>query len=136
MASPTPPEYALPAAGWQRALHAVAEALFESDTGPAQPRRVRWVLDDIDHFLMTVGGKSQLVIRASIEVVGRLGPLAVGSLAPFHTLSLERRRLALRRIERSPAGLTIFALKTLLSLHWFEHPDTISELDLGHRGMK
>ncbi len=126
-------EHALPDATWQRTLLAVAEALFESDAGPAAPARVRWVVDDIDHFLLSVGGRSRLVIRAAIEVVTRLGPLAVGSLSPFDTLSLERRRQALARIEKSPAGLTIFALKTLLSLHWFEHPETVRELGLENR---
>lgn len=129
----TATDESLPDAAWQRTLHAVAETLFESEAGPAAPARVRWVVDDIDHFLMTVGGRSRLVIRAAIEVVMRLGPVVVGSFSPFEKLPLAKRRLALARIEKSPAGLTIFALKTLLSLHWFEHPETVRELGLENR---
>lgn len=118
---------------WQRALGAVAEALFESERGPAEPERVAWVVDDIDHFLMTVGGRTRFVIRAAVETVARLGPLALGSLRPFERLSLAERQRALARLERTPAGLTVFALKTLLSLHWFEHPKTVRELGLDNR---
>lgn len=127
------PNVAAPAVSWQRTLSSVAEALFESERGPAEPERVAWVVDDIDHFLMTVGGRTRLVIRLAVETVGRLGPLAVGSLGPFERLSLAKRQAALARLERSPAGLTVFALKTLLSLHWFEHPETVREHGLESR---
>ncbi|HRE92127.1 MAG TPA: hypothetical protein PK095_23630, partial [Myxococcota bacterium] len=50
---------AAPATGWQRTLSSVAEALFESHRGPAEAERVAWVVDDIDHFLMTVGGRTR-----------------------------------------------------------------------------
>ena len=103
------PNVAAPAESWQRTLSSVAEALFESERGPAEPERVAWVVDDIDHFLMTVGGRTRLVIRLAVETVGRLGPLAVGSLGPFERLSLAKRQAALARLERSPAGLTVFA---------------------------
>lgn len=132
-ASPPRETVAAPASSWQRTLSSVAEALFESERGPAEAERVAWVVDDIDHFLMTVGGRTRLVIRLAVETVGRLGPLMVGSLGPFERLPLPRRQAALARLERSPAGLTVFALKTLLSLHWFEHPKTVRELGLENR---
>lgn len=127
------PNLAAPAQSWQRTLGSVAEALFESGRGPAEPGRVAWVVDEIDHFLMTVGGRTRLVIRLAVETVGRLGPLMVGSFGPFDRLPLAKRQAALSRLERSPAGLTVFALKTLLSLHWFEHPDTVREHGLENR---
>lgn len=127
------PNVAAPAESWKRTLGSVAEALFESERGPAEPERVAWVVDDIDHFLMTVGGRTRLVIRLAVETVGRLGPLAVGSFGPFERLPLAKRQAALARLERSPAGLTVFALKTLLSLHWFEHPKTVGEYGLENR---
>jgi hypothetical protein len=40
-------------------------------------------------------------------------------------MSLDERARALARLEHGPAGLAVFAIKTLLSFHWFEHPENV-----------
>lgn len=127
------PALAPPQTPWHQDLLAIAEAILEGPDGPADPRRLRWLVDDVDHFLMTVGGRSRLAIRGAILAVSRLGPLAIASPRAFKRLPVTERQRALTLLERSPAGLAVFAVKTLLSFHWFEHPDTVREHGLERR---
>lgn len=118
------------AEGWQRDVAAVAEALFSSERGPPPAARVDWLVDDVAHFLSSVGGRSRLLFFASLQAVTRAAPLSIFALGPFWRLSLERRVRALERLERGPLALALFAVKTLLCLHWYEHPDTRIEVGL------
>jgi len=129
-----------PAEPWQRDATAVAEALFASraglrkdgeawTAGPPPASRIAWLVDDLDHFLGTVSGRSQLLFRAALTTVVLTAPKLVLSFRPFHSLSLEDRVQALERLEHSPLGLAVFAVKTLLCFIWYEHPD--SEVEAG-----
>ncbi len=117
-------------ASWQTHAKAVAEVLFEGPQGVPNPQRIDWLIDDIDHFLRTVGGRSKVVFQAALIAVATLGPVMVGRLGAFHTLPLELRLKALERLEKSPGGMAVFAVKTLMCLHWFEHPDSAREVGL------
>ncbi len=117
-------------ASWQTHAKAVAEVLFEGPDGPPNPNRIDWLVGDIDDFLTTVGGRSKLVFQAALMAVATLGPVVVGRVGAFHTLPLELRLRALERLEKSPAGMAVFAVKTLMCFHWFEHPDSAREVGL------
>lgn len=116
-----PPEQL--ATPWHRDAYAIAEALFATTGGPPPSDRLLWLVDDLDHFLMTVGGRSRLVVRMALTAITRLGPLTLPTARPFFALSLDERKKALARLEHGPAGMAVFAAKTLLAFHWFEHPD-------------
>ncbi len=118
-----------PAEPWQRDATAVAEALFATLNGPPPAARVSWLVDDLTHFLGTVGGRSRLAFRAALTTVVQVSPKLVFSLRPFHTLSVEDRIHALDRLEHGPLGMSVFAVKTLLCFIWYEHPD--SEIEVG-----
>lgn len=118
-----------PAESWQRDATAVAEALFATATGPPPAARVSWLIDDLTHFLGAVGGRSRLAFRAALTTVVHASPKLVLSLRAFHKLSLEDRIRALDRLEHGPLGMAVFAVKTLMCLIWYEHPD--SEIEVG-----
>jgi len=118
---------------WQTHAKAVAEVLFEGTEGPPPESRVDWLVADIDDFLTTVGGRSKLVFQAALMAIATLGPLMVGRVGAFHSLPVEARLRALERLEKSPAGMAVFAVKTLMCLHWFEHPDSAREVGLPER---
>ena len=120
----------LPQAWWQRDAAAVAEALFSTPHGPPPAERVAWLVDDLDHFLETVGGRSRLVFRAALQALAIAAPLAVLRLEPIWKLPLDVRVRALEKLEHGPLGMAVFAVKTLLCFHWYEHPDSAIEVGL------
>lgn len=132
-----PPAIAEP---WLRDAAAVAEALFASRGPdgalvPAPADRVAWLCDDLDHFVTTVGGRTAFVFRAGLQALVLAGPPAVWRATPFWSLPIDQRVRALERLEHSPAALALFAVKTLLCLHWYEHPDSAVEVGL-HRNVR
>jgi len=120
----------LPQAWWQRDAAAIAEALFSGPHGPPPAERVAWLVDDLDHFLGTVGGRSRLVFHVALQAVAVAAPLSVLRAAPIWKLPLPLRVRALERLEHGPLGMAVFAVKTLLCLHWYEHPDSAIEVGL------
>jgi hypothetical protein len=145
-----PTVYDRHAPSWHRDAAAVAEAVFskssKSSTSsaasaehghetlePPPAARIDWMVDDLDHFLLSVGGRSRFVFRAALTTLVTLGPVTIGSLRPFASLSLADRVRALERLDQplaGPAALCVFAVKTLMSFLWFEHPDTQVEAGL------
>ena len=125
---------------WLRDVAAVAEAMFASrdDGGTlvgAPADRIAWLCDDLEHFVTTVGGRTAFVFRAGLQALVLAGPPAVWRARRFADLPLELRVRALERREHGPAGLAVFAVKTLLCLHWYEHPDSAVEVGL-HRNVR
>lgn len=62
-----------------------------------------------------------------------LAPLWSFSLPTLGSLSLEKRAHALERWERSPFGMTLFAVKAILCILWFEHPDAAAHMGFDGR---
>ncbi len=120
-----------PALNWQRDAAAVAEAMFAtSNATPPPASRVAWLIDDLTHFLDTVGGQSKLAFHAALKAVVLTSPPLVFKLRAFHTLPLESRIQALERFESGPLSVAMFAVKTLLCFIWYEHPDSAIEAGL------
>ena len=108
----------------RRALRAIAEAVFSGPSGPPPPARLDWLLDDLDDFFSRSGGRARGVSRLMIRLVSLLAPLMVWRPWPFHRLSLDTRIRALARLEDSVLSAPILALKAMLCIVWYEHPDT------------
>jgi hypothetical protein len=49
-------------------------------------------------------------------------------LPPIRRLSFEDTERALERFERSPMGMMLFAVQTLVCIVYFEHPDAAAEI--------
>jgi hypothetical protein len=114
---------------WQRDAAAVAEALFSGST-PAPPARIEWLVNDLEHFLVTVGGRSALVFRAALGALALAAPVAVLKPQPLYRLPLALRVQALERLEKTPLGMAVFAVKTMLCFIWYEHPESAVEVGL------
>lgn len=121
--------------GWHRDLHALASVLFAKDNQPPDDARLNWAVRQIDDFLTKVGGRGAFVYRTSLFVVSWLAPLFVFSLPKMRSLSFEKRIHALERFESGPMGMMLFALKALLCIVWFEHPDSAKEIGFDGKGL-
>jgi hypothetical protein len=110
------------------ALGAVAEALFATDTGPPPRDRIDWLTAECEDFLSRAGSRSRLLVRLAVLAVSVLAPLLVLRFRPLRRLPLGERVRALRVLEASPVAGPLFAVKALLSLIYYEHPDAAREI--------
>ncbi len=109
-------------------LRAVAEALFSTASGPPGAERIDWLLLEIEDFLARAGPRTRLVLGLAVFAVNVLAPLSVLRLAPLRRLPLAERVHALRSLENSRLAAPLFAVKALLSLIYYEHPDAAREV--------
>ncbi|MFT6397688.1 MAG: hypothetical protein ACJAYU_002443 [Bradymonadia bacterium] len=87
-----------------------------------------WLEARLAEMRREVGGRGMFVFGFGLWAVSWLAPLW-----SFRTPSLGRHDLPARRAivekwERSPFGLTIFAVKAILCILYFEHPGAAEEL--------
>ncbi len=113
----------------RRALTAIAEALFAADQPPPRDR-IEWCLDEVDDFLAGSGARTRFVFRLSLFVVSWLAPLLVLALPTIASRTISTRQRALERFEHSVLGLMLLAIKGVLCLVWFEHPEVLASMHL------
>ena len=111
-----------------RSARAVAEALFARDQGPPPAERLDWLCRDFEDFLEHAGPRSEAVLSASLAVATWLAPLTIRRRPPLSRLSLHDRCEALEATEDTMAGLAILAVKAILSILYYEHPDSQAEI--------
>lgn len=124
-----------PTRGWQWQLYALASVLFATDDGPPPEKRLYWVVFQVSDILGKVRGRGAFVYRLSLFVVAWLAPLMIFRLPTMRRLSFEQRVRALRRFEQSPFGLMLFAIKALLCITYYEHPDAAREIGFDGLGL-
>jgi hypothetical protein len=110
---------------------ALAEALFAAPEGPPPAERLRWLCDELHDFLARSGPKARFFFRLSLLAVSILAPLMVRRLAPLRALPLAERTRALARLEASAVALPFFAVKAILCILYYEHPEVARELGFG-----
>lgn len=111
-----------------RALVAIAEALFSREGAPPPRERLEWVGVEAEDFLARAGRRTRFVLSLLVWVVCLLGPLMIGRLARLPSLALGDRVRALEGLERR-FGEPLIAVKALLCLLYYEHPDGAREAD-------
>jgi len=116
----------------QRALRALIEAVFARKAGdgvapPPEPR-ITWVCNEIDDFLSRVTTRSRLVVLLSLFAVSVIAPLLARRFGGLASLALDDRIHALELFEKSPLAPALLAVKALVSLHYYEHPDAAREV--------
>lgn len=110
------------------ALRSIAEAIFFGPGGPPPAERLQWLMEEADDFLARAGGRTRFLIRLSTWIVNLCAPWAIFRFRPLRRLPLEQRIAALTRLEQSPLGAPLLAIKALLSLLYYEHPDAAREV--------
>jgi hypothetical protein len=114
-----------------RALHrlrAVAEAVFSTEHGAPPAERIDWLMAELEDFLARAGGRTRLVLKLAALAVNVLAPLVAGHLPPLGRLPLRERARALTLLERGRFGAPVLAIKALLCVLYYEHPDAAREV--------
>lgn len=104
------------------AVIAVAETLFavSSDEAPQALSRLDYEVADMRQ---RIGGKGMFVFGLSVFALYWIAPLWSLTLPTLARHSLEKRADILERWERSPFGMSLFAVKAILCIVWFEGAD-------------
>lgn len=124
-----------PAPGWQTQLHAIASAMFSEDGNPPPEERLHWCVAQIADLLAKVGGRGAFAYRFALFVISWFGPWLILRWGRFARLSHEDRVRALQRVEKSGLKTLLFALKALLCIVYFEHPDAAEAIGFDGLGL-
>ena len=118
----------------KRAVSAVIEALFarasevDGDVTPPPAERVTWVTGEVDDFLSRASTRSYAIVLLSLVVVSVVAPLLSRRFTSLASLSPKERVHVLERFEKSGFAPALLAVKALLSVHYYEHPDAAREV--------
>ena len=108
---------------WLRNVHALGAVMFARRDGPPADARLNWLCREVERLNGAMRGQPNLVFKASLFAVSVFAPLLIFRLPPFRRLKFGTRVRALERFERSIFGMTLFALKAIMCIIWFEHPE-------------
>lgn len=106
----------------------MGEALFARAAGPPPASRLEWLCDDLADFLTHAGPRSRFMFHACRLATSWLAPVLVASVPPLRRQPLARRSEALAAMERGPLGMAVLGVKAMLSMVWYEHPDSAAEI--------
>lgn len=113
---------------------ALAEALWSRDGASAPPAdRLAFFEEDLSDFVARLNTRARLLFVACLATVTWIAPLLVGRLGRLGSLSIADRVRAIHALERTPASLALFAVKAVVSLVWYEHPESAREIGWDQR---
>lgn len=112
-----------PPHGWAKNAYAVAQALFSTEQGPPSEERLRWLVTELRDFLSHIGTRARIIYRLSLFLVAWIAPFWGWRLPPLRWLSVQRRIRILNRFERSLFGAPLLAVKAILCILYYEHPE-------------
>jgi hypothetical protein len=110
------------------AMRAAAEAIFATEAGPPPTERLDWLCVEIEDFLAHAGSNARFLLRFALLAVSVLAPLFLLRFTRLKKLPLAERVRALTRLEHSALGSPVLALKALLCVLYYEHPDAAREI--------
>ena len=108
----------------------VAEAMFHRDEAAVPADRLNWLSEDFVDFLEQAGPRAELIVGGALHLATWVAPLAVGKRPPLSRLSIQDRIAALERLEKTPAGMPLLALKAILCTIYYEHADSQAEIGI------
>lgn len=114
---------------------AVAECLFTSDAGPPPKARLDWLGRELDDFLERIGSDARNSYLLGLVALSVLGPLLSFSITPLRAMGVERRAKALARVESSFASGLLLAVKAMLCIIYYEHPEAAAGIGFDGRCM-
>lgn len=107
---------------------AIAEALFASEDGPPPADRLDWVEHEISDFASRIGLWGRFVIVSCMWITCIWGPVSTGRLRSLEALTWIERKEVLERMELGFAALPFLAVRAMLCLVYYEHPDASREI--------
>jgi len=110
-----------------RTMQAIAEAIFASEAGPPPEARIRWLCAEMDDHLAHAGPTARTFLRAATLAVAAAAPVFARQPLPLERMSLKTRIKALDRMEHSIAVAPLLAVKAVLCILYYEHPDAARE---------
>ena len=113
---------------WLRDARSFAEALFSGPSGPPPSERLDWLMDDVADFIAQAGPRVLAIFAGGLTVASWAAPPLIGKLPPLSRLSVENRCRALDRMEETPLGLPLLAVKAMLCILYYEHPGSLREM--------
>lgn len=115
-------------------LALIAEALFSKDGSPPPRERIAWLRAELGDFLSRASLLGRAMFVVGSLVVCWLAPVFVGALPPLSRLPLSRRIEALECFEGRRVAPVLIALRAILCLLYYEHPDAAAEVGIGAAG--
>jgi hypothetical protein len=113
---------------WLVDARKVAEALFCGPGGPPPAERLDWLIDDIHDFVTQSGPRVMAIFTGGVLAATWLAPPLIGKVPPLSRLSIAERCEALEAMEHTPLGLPLLAVKAMLSILYYEHPDSLRDM--------
>jgi len=110
-----------------RDARAFAEALFSTERGAPPEARIDWLLTELADFTENAGARATLILQGGLLTASWLAPPLIGRAPPLARLSVADRCRALDKLEHTPAGLPLLAVKAMLCIIYYEHPDVQRE---------
>ena len=111
------------------AARLVAEALFQDEAGISPPKaELDWIETELADFARQAGGWATFLLSACMLAVVVLVPVFARKLRSLGGLSIDERRRALEKLEESGVSLPFLAVKAILCLVHYEHPDAAARI--------
>lgn len=111
----------------------IAEGVFASEEGGPAGDRLDWLVLEIEDQLARGGPQIRLTLALGTLAVVLLAPLHVGRLRTLGSLTVAERVHALDAMESGPLASAVLAVKALLCVLWYEHPDSQAEVGFDGR---
>ncbi len=118
-----------------RAARVIAEALFATEQGPPPVLRMEWLETELDDLLEQAGA-ARRGFQLAVTAVHSLAPLLSRRPRSLKSMTLAERVTALSALESSKAAAALFAVKILLCLIYYEHPDAARSIGFDGRCLK
>ncbi len=116
------------------AARLVAEALFQDEDGASPPAaELDCIETELRDFSRAAGGWATFLLSSCLLVVTVLVPMFARKLTTLNRLSVDERRVALERMEESSLSLPFLAVKAILCLVHYEHPDAAARIGFDGR---
>ena len=106
---------------------AIGSAIFARGNAGPPPERLEYLGREVDDFLARCGPRARTMLTFMVWLVALAAPLCIGKLGSLAKLSQVDRIRALDRLERR-FGEPLFAIKAVLCLIYYEHPDAAREI--------
>lgn len=115
-------------------LMSVAEALFSTSAGAPPAERIAWLRGELKDFMGRGTFTGRTLFTVAALVISLVAPLRVGSLPPFRRMPLGKRVQALALFEASKLSPLLIAVRAILCLLYYEHPDSVHALGFDATG--